>query len=494
LINKKVIVIGAGFAGLSAASLVAKNGYEVHLFEKNNIPGGRAAFWQKEGFTFDMGPSWYWMPEVFEDYFALFNKKVSDYYSLSRLNPSYRMYFAENDFIDIPASLNELEALFESIEPGSSKKLKEFLKLAEYKYNTGMKEYVIKPSLSVTEYFDFSLLKETFRIQLLQSLKNHIRKYFTHPKLIRILEFPVLFLGSTPAQSPALYSMMNYADLVLGTWYPEGGIYKVVEAMYKIALENGVQFHFNMPVKSINTKNGKAVSVSAGSEEFFADAVISGSDYHHTETKLLHSADRSYSDKYWESRIMSPSSLLFYVALDGKVQNIRHHSLFFDESFDDHASQIYGNPQWPERPLFYLSAPTQTDSTIAPAGKEILTFLIPLASGLKDSAELHEKYFRIICKRFYKLTGNDISGKILFKRSFCLEDFTNNYNSFKGNAYGLANTLSQTAIFKPKMKSKKVENLFYAGQLTVPGPGVPPAIISGQIAASETGRYLKNHL
>ncbi len=489
--KNKVTVIGAGFAGMSAAALLAKEGYKVTLLEKNGSPGGRAAVWEKDGFKFDLGPSWYWMPEVFEEYFSLFGKKASDFYELVRLNPSYRIYFGINDFIDIPASLKELEAIFESLEKGSALKLREFLKLAEYKYNTGMREYVHKPSLSLMEYADLRLLKEAFRIQIFRSLKKHIRKYFRNERIIKIMEFPVLFLGSTPEKSPALYSMMNYADLVLGTWYPLGGMVKVAAAMRKVAEDSGVKFRFNETAVSINTANNKAVSVQSDKALYETDLVISGCDYRHTEHSLLGKADRTYSDEYWESRVMSPSALLYFLASDVKIEGIRHHSLFFDEEFDLHASEIYGNPNWPSKPLFYLSAPSVTDPTIVPGKKELLTFLIPVASGLKDSNEKRDYYYKLILDRFSKMTGTDISRNIIHKRDYSLNDFSEDYNSFKGNAYGLANTLTQTAVFKPKMKSKKINNLLYAGQLTVPGPGVPPAIISGKIAASEGIKILK---
>ena len=489
--KKKIIVIGAGFGGLAASALLAKKGFDVLVIEKNDQPGGRARIWEKDGFRFDMGPSWYWMPDVFEDYFELFGKKVSDFYSLQKLNPSYRVFFGDNDVEDVPAEMEDLRAFFEKHQTGSSKGLDEFLAQAKYKYEVGMKDYVFRPSYSIFEFIDWKVIIQSFKIQLFQSMRKHVRKFFSNEKLRKIVEFPVLFLGATPQNTPAMYSMMNYADLVLGTWYPAGGMNEIVKAMYQIALDEGVKFEFNSPVTTITTTNGVAKSVKVEENEFFADAIVSNGDYEHTEQSLLQDYDRTYSKEYWENRTMSPSSLLFYIGLNKKIKGVLHHNLFFDEDFELHAEEIYTDPKWPTKPLFYASCPSATDNTIAPEGCENLFFLIPLAPGLQDTDELREKYFQIILKRFEKLTDQSILDHIILKRSYAMNDFVKDYNSYKGNAYGLANTLLQTAFFKPRMRSKKVKNLFFTGQLTVPGPGVPPSIISGRVVADEVEKFLK---
>jgi phytoene desaturase len=488
--KKSVAVIGSGFAGLAAASRLAKQGFDVTVLEKNSQTGGRARVFQHEGFTFDMGPSWYWMPEVFDQYFAQFGKKTSDYYQLKRLDPSYRVYFGENDFWDVPASIDELKSMMEKLEPGAGSKLDTFLAEAKVKYNTGMSEFVWKPSLSVMEFADARLIRESFRLQLFSNMSSHLRKFFKHPRILQLLEFPVLFLGAKPAKTPALYSMMNYADLVLGTWYPDGGMYKIAEGMTQLAVELGVKVRTNSNVEHIISQDGKAIGVKVnGSEEYF-DAIVGAADYNHIESKLLKPEDRSYSESYWEKRVMSPSCLLFYVGVNRKVKGLLHHNLFFDESFEEHARWIYDTPDWPKKPLFYVCAPSVTDSSVAPEGKENLFILIPVAPGLHSDESLREKYFNMVLERIAKITGEDISNDIIYKRSYAHEEFLSDYNSFKGNAYGLANTLTQTAILKPRLRSKKLENLYYAGQLTVPGPGVPPSLISGQVAASEVEKYL----
>jgi len=490
--NKKadVTVIGAGFAGLAAAALLAKDGFEVTVLEKNEMAGGRARTWEKDGFIFDMGPSWYWMPDVFENYFKLFGKTTSDFYELKRLSPSYRIYFGKDDVLDVPATLDALNSLFETLEPGSSKNLELFLAQAKYKYDVGMNEYVFKPSHSVMEYFDPRLAFSGIKLQLLGNMRKHVHTLFKNDKLRKLLEFPVLFLGATPQNTPALYSLMNYADLVLGTWYPIGGMHKIVSAMKSIAEEQGVNFHFNTEVQKIEVRNHIAEEIVTNKGTFKTNFIVGNADYNHIEQHLLSQNNRNYSEDYWDKRTMAPSCLLFYIGLNKKLANILHHNLFFDENFDEHAEEIYTEAKWPSKPLFYACCPSITDRQVAPEGCENLFFLIPIAPGLKDSETRREEYFNLLIKRFKDLTGNDISDAILFKRSYAMNDFIEDYHAFKGNAYGLANTLKQTAFLKPKMKSK-VKNIFFTGQLTVPGPGVPPAIISGQVVAKEIKKKLK---
>ena len=491
--NKKIHIIGSGFAGLAAAAVLAQKGYQVTILEKNDQAGGRARVWESEGFKFDMGPSWYWMPDVFENYFDLFGKKVSDFYDLKRLDPGYRVYFSATEAIDIPANMEELEQLFEQYEPGSTAGLRAFMAQAAYKYQTAMSDYVFRPSHSVTEFIDYKMLLESIRIHMLKPMSKHVRKYFSNPKLIQLLEFPVLFLGATAQKMPAMYSLMNHADLAMGTWYPIGGMYEIVTAMVKTAEDLGVRIELNTEVQKIDIDKGVAKTLHTNKGIIATDFVIAAGDYQHIEQQLIEPKYRNYKDSYWESRTLSPSSLLFYIGLDKKVENIQHHNLFFDEDLDQHAKEIYTQPQWPSKPLFYVSCVTKTDLSAAPEGKENLFFLIPLAPGLEDTEELREKYYHIIMDRFEHITGQKIRGHEIVKRSYAMNDFTNDYHSYKGNAYGLANTLMQTAFFKPAMRAKKISNLLFTGQLTVPGPGVPPSLISGQVVAKETDILLQSN-
>lgn len=482
---KKVGVIGSGFSGLAAAACLAKAGFEVTVLEKNNELGGRARKFETQGFTFDMGPSWYWMPEVFEQFFNLFDKKSSDFYELVRLDPSYEVLFGKDDKVALPADFESLKNVFESIETGSSVKLEEFLADAEYKYKVGMSEFVWKPGHSIMEFADIRVVMSLFRLQMLSSISSQIDRLFKSEKIRNILKFPVLFLGATPENTPALYSLMNYADLKLGTWYPLGGMFKVIDAFVEIAENQGVKFIRNAEVKSISVKDNLAHIVNTENNSYTFDYVVASADYHHVEQKLLPEAYRNYSGSYWQNRTMAPSSLLFYLGLDIKLENVKHHNLFFDRDFAQHAHEIYTEPSWPSEPLFYMCVPSVTDASLAPEGNENVFILMPLAPGIEDNDILREKYFDIICKRLEDVTGINIKPNIIYKKSYCVNDFVSDYNAFRGNAYGLANTLKQTAFLKPKLRNKFLSNLYYTGQLTSPGPGVPPSIISGQVVASE---------
>lgn len=480
--TKKVHVIGSGISSLSTASFLAKAGFEVQIFEKNDTIGGRARQFETQGFVFDMGPSWYWMPDVFEKFYQQFGYTTSDFYELKRLDPSYRVYWPDFSYTNVPAQMPELEKWFESLEPGSSSQLQAFLKDAAYKYKVGMEDLVYKPSLSLTEFFDSRVLGGLFKMHLFSSFSSFIRKYFKHPKILALLEFPVLFLGAMPNETPALYSLMNYADIKLGTWYPMNGMHEFIKAFARIAQEQGVSITTSANVERIVIENGKATGTIINGTFHAADIVISGADYAHTDQKLLQK-HANYSDKYWETRTMAPSSLLFYVGINKKVNNLEHHNLFFDESLEEHGKTIYKDPSWPAKPLFYMSVPSLTDPSVAPNDSENLFFLIPLAPDLPDDEATRDQYFDLLLERLKTLTGNDIRDHIVFKKSFCVADFKKDYNAFKGNAYGLANTLLQTAILKPRMQHKKIKNLYYTGQLTVPGPGVPPSIVSGEVVA-----------
>lgn len=480
MMKKKITIIGSGFSSLSAACYLAKSGHQVNIYEKNNSPGGRARQLKKDGFVFDIGPSWYWMPDVFEKFFNDFGKSVNDYYKLERLDPGYQVYFGKNDSIYIGDHLEKIYDVFEGVEKGSAQKLKKFIKKAADNYKIAINDLVYRPGLSPLELITPETIKKLG--YFFSNVKKEVTKDFKNPKLTQILQFPVLFLGAKPADTPAFYNFMNFADFGLGTWHPKNGMYSIVEGMVSLADSLGVKIYLNSPVEEILLEKNKAIGIKIKNETILSDIVLSGADYHHTET-LIPSNYRSYSEAYWDKKVFAPSSLLFYIGIDKKVKNVSHHTLFFDVDFDAHASEIYDNAKWPDEPLFYANFPSISDPDMAPKGKEACFILIPIAPGLEDTESLRKKYFDIVLTRLEKLTDQQLSSSILFKESFSVNDFISVYNSYKGNAYGMANTLFQTAFLRPKLKSKKVENLFFSGQLTVPGPGVPPALISGKLVA-----------
>ena len=479
--KKNIFIIGSGFSSLSAACYLASEGNNVTVFEKNNSLGGRARQFEEDGFSFDMGPSWYWMPGVFEKFFKDFGKKVSDYYKLKKLNPAYRVIFGKNNFIDIADNPDKICETFEKIEKGSGKKLKRYLKIAEENYKLGVEDMLYKmPGKSPLELVSLKTIKK-IRF-FLSNIKKDVRKDFKDPRLRSVLEFPVLFLGAKASNTPSFYNFMNFADFGLGTFQSENGFHDLVKAMVKLGKSMGVKYLTNQTVNKIIVNNKKVEKLLVNEKEFICDVLISGADYSHTES-LLEKKYRQYKPKYWEKRTFAPSSLLFYIGFNKKLKNVKHHNLIFDTDFEAHAKEIYEKPVWPTDPLFYANFTSKTNPKTAPKGCENGFFLIPIAINLKDTDEIRKKYFDFIIKKMELYTGQKLKNSVIYKKSFCVNDFKKEYNSYGGNAYGLANTLMQTAFLRPKIKSKLVQNLYFCGQLTVPGPGVPPAIVSGELVA-----------
>ena len=481
-------------SGLSAASVLALHRQKVVVFEKNDQLGGRMRQFEANGYTFDMGPSWYWMPDVFERYYAQFGYTSSDFYELKKLDPGFQIITSEGETIKIPAEWEELLELFEQIETGAADKLEAFMLEAKYKYDVGVKKLIYQPGLSLLELITDDTISGVFRLQIFSSFSKHVRKYFKNEKLIALMEFPILFLGAMPKNTPALYSLMNYAGLKQGTYYPMGGFKKVIDAMVRISREHGVEFNVSEGIDAIEAKSNSKILLKTHIRNLEVDGLIASADYHHVESKLLKVKDRNYTEKYWDKKTFAPSSLIFYIGVNCKLDKLEHHNLFFDADFPKHAIEIYEQPQWPSNPLFYVCCPSKTDPSVAPEGKENLFVLMPIAPGIADEEEIRETYYNLILKRMEAFTGVSIRENIDYVKSYCVKDFVEDYNSYKGNAYGLANTLMQTANFKPSMKNKNIPNFYYCGQLTVPGPGVPPSIVSGQVAANELLRKMKVNL
>ncbi|NTU46997.1 phytoene desaturase [Candidatus Roizmanbacteria bacterium] len=491
--KNKVIIIGAGLGGLTAACYLAKAGCEVTILEKNSWVGGRIQTWKEQGFTIDMGPSWYWMPQVFEDFFADFGTSVSDYYQLKRLNPSYRIYF-KDEAVDLPADQDELCDLFERYETGAGNKLKRLLSETKRVYQIAMRSFIPKSYHSFFDVLTPSLFQEGFRILStyngFQSVESYLSSFFKHPKLIKMLEFPIFFLGGSSSEIPAVYSIMNHVDMDQGTWYPIGGMAKVGSAFQKLAESLGVKIYLNEEVVSLPVHQSRITQVVTTKQTCEADYVISNADYPYTENTLLSPENQSYSPSYWEKRALAPSAFLVYLCLNKKVTRLLHHTLFFHTDWDAHNQNLFQKPKWPENPLYYVSCPTKTDPTLAPKDQDILVILIPLAAGLEDNPSLRETYYNKVLRDLEDTTGEPIRDSIRAKKIYALNDFIQDFHAFKGNAYGLAQTLWQTALFRPSNRSKKIKNLSYTGQFTVPGIGLPMVVISGKLAAHELLTHL----
>jgi phytoene desaturase len=482
-VKPRVIVIGAGYGGLATAGLLARLGYAVTVIEKNEQCGGRASLFREKGFSFDMGPSWYLQPEVFETWFAAFGKKPSEYYALKRLDPSYRIFFSPNDIVDIAKDLHKNFATFEKIEPGSSKQFEKYLAEATYKYDESLKNFLYKEYRSVFDFFSWRVMTRGMKLHVFESFDKYAKRFFKTERLRKILEYPVVFLGGSPKNTPAVYSLLAHADYNLGVYYPFGGMNAVAKAMERVCKDEGVRFVYNTPVERIVTERGVVKGVQTEKGVFDADAVVSTADYAHTEMSLLAKEEQTYGAGYWQKRTMAPSGFILYLGVKRKLSKLKHHNLFFANDWEAHFNEIFDKPAWPERPSYYVCAPSKTDGGVAPRGCENLFVLVPVAAGLDDSDNVRSEYAERIINHLEAVAGEEFHKDIVVQKVFSQRDFTARYNAYKGTALGLAHTLFQTALWRPAPRSKKVKGLYYAGQYTHPGIGVPMCVISGTMVS-----------
>lgn len=481
--HKKIIIIGAGIGGLATAALLGKEGYQVTVIEKNKLPGGRAAIWKSKGFTFDMGPSWYLMPDVFEHFFAKFNKQAKDLLNLKRLDPHYRVFFGKNDHVDIRVDMKKNNALFESIEKGSSVKIARFLKKAKSEYELSMKYILYKEFRSVKDFFSVDLMREGRKLNPLQNLDAYVKSVVSSKKIQQILMYPIVFLGGSPKKTPSFYSILSHVDFNLGVYYPMGGIYSVIRSLVLIAKENKVKILTNHGVSKIIVENGKAIGVRANGKTYLADCVVSNADYAFTELSLLDKKHQTYPKKYWKKKTVAPSAFILYLGINKKIPSLKHHTLSFANDWEHHFDQIFSKPSYPDSPSFYICAPSKTDASVAPKGCENIFILVPISPFVKDTPARENLYAEHILNEVEALLGENIKDHILVKRIFSIKDFKSEYNAYEGTALGLAHTLSQTALLRPAMKSKKIENLYFVGQYTQPGIGMPMCLISAELVA-----------
>ncbi|KQC03623.1 MAG: phytoene dehydrogenase [Methanoculleus sp. SDB] len=483
----KVAVIGTGFGGLSAAALLADKGFDVTVFEKNEQPGGRASVYRENGYAFDMGPSWYLMPDVYERCFAEFGKKPADFFELKRLDPAYRIYFGKEPMIDVPADLDRTFILFDDLEERGSEKLKAYLASAKEKYDLTINEMLYRDYRSIFDLINGKLLLQGARLHILENLEEFVNKSFSSEEARRIVEYSIGFLGGSPKNTPAFYHIMSHIDLTLGVWYPAGGIRTVADAIYRLAGSLGAQFRFNEPVEKIRIDNGRATGVITAQGTYNADIVVVNADYAHAELELLEDRFRTYDRNYWESRVLAPSAFVAYLGLNRKIAGLRHHTLFLDADWDAGFEKIFdpAKAAWPEHPSYYVNVPSQTDPTAAPEGCDTLFLLVALAPGLEDTSERRERFFNQVMDDLESKLGEPVRDAIVVKRIFALNDFRDRYNAYHGTALGLSHTLFQTALWRPAHRSAKVENLYYTGHYTHPGIGVPMTLISSTIVARE---------
>lgn len=479
--TQKAVVVGAGLGGLAAAALLAHQGFEVTVLEKNAAAGGRARVWREGGFVFDMGPSWYLMPEVFEDFFALLGRRREDYYQLKPLDPCYRIFFSKDDAVDLTPDQEASVRLFERLETGGGAQLRRYLDLARHKYEVAMKEFLSVEYRSVFQFLNKRMITQGLRLNVFSSLDGFVSRFFKDRRTRQILEYATVFLGASPSNAPALYSILSHIDLNLGVWYPDGGFGSVVAGLVKLCGELGVKIEYSTEVDGYDFAGQKIRTVKAGDRRWAADAVVVNADYHHAETKLLPPKRSRLKPAFWEKRVVAPCLFVIYLGLARKVSGLVHHNLYFTENWDEHFAAIFKRPSWPENPCFYVSCPSTTDPSVAPSGKENLFLLVPVAAGLDDS--LREAYADRLIAHVERVTGSSIVPNIEVKRIFSHRDYAGDYNAYKGSALGLAHVLSQTAVFRPSLRSKSTRNLFYCGQYTHPGVGVPMVLIAARLAA-----------
>lgn len=483
--SKRVVIIGAGIGGLGAAGLFAKKGYRVTVLEKNQNAGGRANVFEQNGFRFDMGPSWYLAPDIFEHFFDLMGEKVEDHLDLERLSPSYRIFFRSGgEPLDINSNIERDSALFESIEPGAGEKLKQYLKQSEYQYGVATQHFMYKNYDNIFDFFNKRVMTEGQKLSVFSTMHSFVSKFFESNKLRQVMEYTMVFLGTSPYEAPALYNLMSHMDFNQGVFYPKGGFYELINALASMGESQGAVIKTNAPVKKIIVENGQAVGVKLeDGSTIDADLVISNADMWFTETQLLEKRWQSHSERYWQKRVMAPSAFIMYLGISEKLPSLTHHNLLFSQDWRKNFDDIYKDPCLPEEPSLYICAPSVTDPDVAPEGKENLFVLVPIASGLSMANGDKEAYADKIILLIEKEMGlPGLKEKIEYKRIYTVENFAQDYNSLKGSALGLAHTLRQTAIFRPKNRSKKVSNLFYVGAGTNPGIGTQICLISAELA------------
>jgi phytoene desaturase len=478
------VIIGGGLGGLSTAALLAHQGYNVSLYEAMPRLGGRANLIQEQGFRFDAGPSWYLMPDVFEHYFALFGKKPTDYFELDRLDPSYKIFFEDTGkTITITGDLERDLPKFEELEPGVTPRVREYLRRSEYQYKIALGQFVYKNYDSVFDFLTLQTAIQGSKLRVFEKMQKYVSRYFKTDAMQKIMQYTLVFLGSSPYNTPALYNIMSHVDFNMGVFFPRGGIYKLVEGLVKLGGEYGVEYHTNVPVQRIVTQSGKATGIILqDGTEVPADLVISNADIAFTERSLLPPEARTKPDSYWDKRILAPSGLVLYLGVQGKIDTLEHHNLLFSGDWGANFSQIFDKPQLPDDPSFYVSMTSKTDATTAPEGHENIFVLVPIAAGQEYTEEQLDAYTdKILVMMEQHMGVENLRQRIVYQKRYATADYERDFHTLGGSALGLAHTISQTAIFRPNNVSKKLNNMYYVGAGTNPGIGMPMTLVSAEL-------------
>jgi phytoene desaturase len=482
--DTSVVVVGAGFGGLSAASYLADAGAEVRVVEKNGQVGGRASTLERDGFRFDMGPSWYLMPDVFERFFGHFDREPADFYDLEHLDPHYRVFFKDGDRADVRGDREHVRDLFERYRPGAGAVFDDYIETSAHHYETAMEHFVYEDRHRLRDWLDPAVLTAApVGLSLLGSMQGHVEDYFDHPKLQQLVQYTLVFLGGAPANTPALYNIMSHVDVDLGVHYPDGGMGAVAGAVADLATDRGASIETGAEVTEIARRRQGFLVETAGGAQYHPDVVVSNADYAHTELDLLPAHERQGDRDYWESRTYAPSAFLLYLGVEGDVDPLRHHSLVLPDDWDPHFERIFDDPAWPRDPAYYCCVPSQTDPSVAPAGHSTLFVLVPVAPGLDDGPAVRERFRDRVLADLAANTGVDLRDRIVVEETFTVSEFADRYNATKGTALGLAHTLRQTGPLRPAIRSSAVDDLYFAGGYTTPGIGVPMCLISGEHAA-----------
>lgn len=483
--SKKVVIIGAGVGGLATACILGQAGYKVTIYEKNSQAGGRAGTFTAEGFTFDTGPSWYLMPDVFEHFFELLGENAGELLKLKRLEPSYRVFYKDKLFgaVDIFGELERDGSTLEALEPGARNKLRGYLEKSTYQYNLAMNRFLYKNYDSLADFFTPDMLLRSLRLNVFTTMQKYVSRHFSSAEVQKIMQYPLVFLGASPNNAPALYSLMSHIDFKQGTFYPEGGMYKLTETLVALAKARGVNIICDTPVAAISANGGKAMGVILkDGSRIEADIVISNADIAHTELELLKPQYRSYSDRYFSKRTMAPGALLLYLGVKKEFPNLSHHNLVFSQDWSANFKAIFETKRWPGDPSFYVCNPSKTNSGVAPKKHENLFVLVPIPARTDYKEQELEKYSEWILNTMERVMHLDsLKENIVYKKIYCSKNFQEEFNSYQGSALGFAHTLRQTAVFRPSNKSKKLSNLFYVGAGTTPGIGLPMCLISAQL-------------